>query len=151
MQRMRARWMLVGVGFLSVLLLPLGATVDAATNCEQQLVGKTFQCHSIHQSGTTAADTWQFTAGGLGEFTLTTAEGTRFGCSCRALGILMLPLFDQDTLQFLCAAPSATPSVVPGSNEANALVGLVMGGVIRAEEVLAAPTDGGLSTLHRCQ
>jgi hypothetical protein len=118
--------------------------------CEDSLVGKTFTCEVKGQDGSTATETWQFTAPGtVGDFDLRVVEeaGVVFGCSCRIAGSFNDPDFDQSRIEFLCVSThNDVPEAVAGRVT---LLSLLR--EIQAEGVQAGAAQGGRSSVYTCE
>lgn len=97
------------VATLSTLALSLFAgTLSAQANCQDKLVGKSYNCTEKDSAGpTTSMGCIEFATGGFSShFDTFFSEGADYGCSCQTTGGFKSPSYDNSSTSIECDEPS---------------------------------------------
>lgn len=87
-----------------VALLGSSFSAQAGGNCQSKLVGKSYDCELVAESGGgPLSECLEFATGGLsGDFDLLFRAGADYGCACNSAGSANSPSFDSSSKSFEC-------------------------------------------------
>ena len=104
---MRRRTGVVAVAVFSAIALGMFAySASAEANCQDKLVGKSFNCTSKESEFGTNTGCIEFETGGVSShFDALFSGGADYGCSCQTTGGFNSPSFNDSSSSFECDEP----------------------------------------------
>ena len=93
--------------FSAIVMGMLANSPSAEANCQDKLVGKSFNCNEKDSAGSPSSGCIEFETGGFSDnFDIFFSEGADYGFSCQTTGGFKTPSFNNSSTSVECVEPN---------------------------------------------